>query len=304
MLIKCSFIEGKKTGEVAILKDGDRFIYNLVTKSTFWEKPTYQDLQLSLRAMQEHCRMNKVQELSMPKIGCGLDQLNWDRVTDMIKNVFKDTDISITIYDYDMRVESPQDQFKWSTANRRTPRGRSYRMTGSRSPTYRTDEPFANIKRGRRNIPYRRPVEETKAADGKSRNNPDDRSASVSENEKRDMPKMQSGAQQAKIAESPSMTCGTSEHSEPSLQQSDWNKLQQLSVNDSESFNIPNLKCGSNPEKSWDEAQKQEKEKNMISELHSDEGRMIVAVKSKLKKEKDGVHHETSVIRDLDTNAE
>ncbi len=33
----------------------------------------------------------------MPKIGCGLDGLNWDIVRSIIKEVFKDTDIEILI---------------------------------------------------------------------------------------------------------------------------------------------------------------------------------------------------------------
>ena len=33
----------------------------------------------------------------MPLIGCGLDQLEWDKVKDVIEDVFGDTDIDILI---------------------------------------------------------------------------------------------------------------------------------------------------------------------------------------------------------------
>lgn len=43
-----------KTGGVAVLKNGDRFIYYLVTKPHSLDKPTYANLALSLGAMRDH----------------------------------------------------------------------------------------------------------------------------------------------------------------------------------------------------------------------------------------------------------
>lgn len=43
-----------KTGGVAVLKDGDRYVYYMVTKRWSTEKPTYADLSLSLGAMRDH----------------------------------------------------------------------------------------------------------------------------------------------------------------------------------------------------------------------------------------------------------
>jgi len=34
----------------------------------------------------------------MPRIGCGLDKLKWDRVVAMIREVFADVDMAITVY--------------------------------------------------------------------------------------------------------------------------------------------------------------------------------------------------------------
>ena len=41
---------------------------------------------------------NGVKELCMPRIGSGLDKLDWGRVTAMIASVFKDVDMNITVY--------------------------------------------------------------------------------------------------------------------------------------------------------------------------------------------------------------
>lgn len=42
------------SGEVAVLKDDQRYIYYLVTKPQSWGKPTYESLQASLEQMREH----------------------------------------------------------------------------------------------------------------------------------------------------------------------------------------------------------------------------------------------------------
>ena len=39
-----------------------------------------------------------VREISLPKIGCGLDGLQWPAVKTLIKNVFQSTDIQLTMY--------------------------------------------------------------------------------------------------------------------------------------------------------------------------------------------------------------
>ena len=65
----------KKVGQVAILKVDGRYIYNLITKEKYNGKPTYDTLKQSLIKMKEHMVSKGVKEVSMPKIGCGLDLL-------------------------------------------------------------------------------------------------------------------------------------------------------------------------------------------------------------------------------------
>jgi hypothetical protein len=48
--------------------------------------------------MREHCQGNSVKALALPKIGCGLDRLSWDRVSQMIRSIFKEVEIEITVY--------------------------------------------------------------------------------------------------------------------------------------------------------------------------------------------------------------
>lgn len=87
--------------------------FNLVTKHKYWQKPTYVKLEQSLIDMKERIsRSNEMREelvkeyglqkplitkLAMPKIGCGLDKLQYDKVKTIIEDVFADTDIEILV---------------------------------------------------------------------------------------------------------------------------------------------------------------------------------------------------------------
>ena len=72
-------------------------VFNLVTKPNYWSKPTYKTLLTSLMCMKSLCLKNNVKKLAMPVIGCGLDRLEWCKVSDIIKEVFEDTDIEILV---------------------------------------------------------------------------------------------------------------------------------------------------------------------------------------------------------------
>ena len=85
-------------GDIAVLKVGTRFVYNLVTKEKYSDSPTYNNLKLTLEKMRDHALEHNVKAINMPKIGCGLDKLNWDAVRTMVKNVFLETDIKISVY--------------------------------------------------------------------------------------------------------------------------------------------------------------------------------------------------------------
>ena len=72
-------------------------VFNLVTKARCFHKPTYDTLYEALWDMKGQCQEFEVQKLAMPLIGCGLDSLDWDRVQDIIEDVFDDMDINILV---------------------------------------------------------------------------------------------------------------------------------------------------------------------------------------------------------------
>lgn len=87
-------------GGVAVYEDRklNRFVYNLVTKKYFNDKPLYPDFIRALEAMRKHACQNAVTEISIPQIGCGLDGLNWEFVSRLIDEIFDDSGVQITVY--------------------------------------------------------------------------------------------------------------------------------------------------------------------------------------------------------------
>lgn len=81
-------------------------VMNLVTKSKYWQKPTYDSLREALEEVNYKIMIfnlhrtpeSFVRTLVMPKIGCGLDKLQWKNVKKMLKEVFADTDINVEVY--------------------------------------------------------------------------------------------------------------------------------------------------------------------------------------------------------------
>ena len=72
-------------------------VLNLVTKRKYWQKPTLDSLREALEDMKLVVKEDRITKIAMPKIGCGLDRLNWDDVSPMIQDVFKDTDVEIMV---------------------------------------------------------------------------------------------------------------------------------------------------------------------------------------------------------------
>ena len=88
-----------RTGLAIPIRIGNRFIYNLVTKSCYWDKPKVCDLQFSLESMLIHAIENKVSNIAIPLLGSGCDKLDFVRqVMPLIDHVFGTSPVSVHIY--------------------------------------------------------------------------------------------------------------------------------------------------------------------------------------------------------------
>ncbi len=89
-------VKWKKSNSVSdcLLVDN---VFNLVTKERAYHKPTYDSLTQSLKLLKSECLNRKITKLAMPTIGCGLDGLEWNKVSEIIKELFSDTNIEIVV---------------------------------------------------------------------------------------------------------------------------------------------------------------------------------------------------------------
>lgn len=90
-----------RVGDVLVLQDkeGQRPIYYLVTKQNYWDKPTYDTLSSCLIQLRLLCIKAGTKTIAMPRIGCGLDRLQWEAVRGSIRRVFRPTDnIAVVVY--------------------------------------------------------------------------------------------------------------------------------------------------------------------------------------------------------------
>ena len=85
-------------GGVAVLREGDRFIYNLVTKEKYYHKPTIRTLKASLEELRRKVEESGVERLAMPRIGCGLDKLRWEDVRKLLVEVFTGSSTTLLVF--------------------------------------------------------------------------------------------------------------------------------------------------------------------------------------------------------------
>ena len=69
-----------------------------MTKEKYSGKPDLQTLTTSLRNMQAFATMHGVSTVDIRKIGCGPDQMNWQDVVKLLRNIFAYLDIQIVVY--------------------------------------------------------------------------------------------------------------------------------------------------------------------------------------------------------------
>lgn len=87
-------ITNTKVGQCVPTFFKNSVILNLITKEKYFQKPTYGTLETSLISL-SNLEEFKNKTLIMPKIGCGLDKLSWNKVEVLISQVLNDRDIIV-----------------------------------------------------------------------------------------------------------------------------------------------------------------------------------------------------------------
>ena len=69
-----------------------------MTKERFCDKPNLPTVSKTLEAMKIHASTNGVSTIAIPKLGCGLDQMNWQEVVKLLRDIFAYADVQIVVY--------------------------------------------------------------------------------------------------------------------------------------------------------------------------------------------------------------
>jgi hypothetical protein len=87
-----------RVGKTVFLKDGNRYIYYIVSKASSNGKPTMSTLRCALVDLSAKMLTHGVTSISIPRIGSGLDKLNPQAVRDLIREIFRDLPYTIYIH--------------------------------------------------------------------------------------------------------------------------------------------------------------------------------------------------------------
>lgn len=82
-------------------------VYNLITKPWTYEKPTYKDFITALESLKKAMVAANEKLLVIPKLGCGIDGLEWPAVNRIIKYTFGDTDIHVMVCSIEKLSDDP-----------------------------------------------------------------------------------------------------------------------------------------------------------------------------------------------------
>lgn len=132
----------KRIGQVAYLNMEDRFIFYLITKKqSCFDLPTIASLTSCLKELKRLCLELGVHRLSMPKIGSGMDRMDWLQVKGAIKDVFSDTSLIVQVYfmsNWEAKQRTKQCQDSLISQGKLPPKGRQPGRPGlmSRSTSF------------------------------------------------------------------------------------------------------------------------------------------------------------------------
>lgn len=89
--------EWQGRGYCRITETNGVIVANLITKERYFHKPTLETLRQSLEDFRKQALEINLPKIAMPKIGCGLDKLDWNNVREVIKEVFGSAEIEIMV---------------------------------------------------------------------------------------------------------------------------------------------------------------------------------------------------------------
>ncbi|XP_026291818.2 ADP-ribose glycohydrolase OARD1-like [Frankliniella occidentalis] len=105
-----------EVGDILPIQQDKNYILNIVTKELSRDKPTWNNFKKSIKRLPEICSDLGISKICMPRIGSGLDGLNWPKVLKLLEGIFENEDIEVYILDL---KDSEQQEYNKSVNNKR-----------------------------------------------------------------------------------------------------------------------------------------------------------------------------------------
>ena len=91
-----------KVGTAVPVCENAYFLYNLITKKFYWEKPEVICLKNSLLSMRAHAEQFGVKQINVPRLGAGLDGLDfYGQVLPVITSVFGESAVNVIVHSFE-----------------------------------------------------------------------------------------------------------------------------------------------------------------------------------------------------------
>lgn len=74
-------------------------LFHLITKTVFSEKPSLENIKISLIELKNYLIQNEIFEIHMPKISSGLDKIPFQKIENLLNEIFKKTHVKIVIHE-------------------------------------------------------------------------------------------------------------------------------------------------------------------------------------------------------------
>ena len=92
------YSQSPRVGGVVYLKRRSNFIYYIVTKEFFYQKPQLNDYFAAIHSLRDLILSHNVTELAIPQLGCGLDRIPIPLFYSSLRSIFCGDSIIITVY--------------------------------------------------------------------------------------------------------------------------------------------------------------------------------------------------------------
>ena len=96
--------QNRRVGQVAITKipgsiqGFPRYVFHLVTKRYFWQKPSVSTLAQALTSLKYHLMEMEINQVSVPWLGAGRDRLSKSEVWNLLNTIFTGSGITVYVY--------------------------------------------------------------------------------------------------------------------------------------------------------------------------------------------------------------